>query len=214
MMLSDEIDCWRFAYDDHDSVDFIMDIDDYESQEQSKNNDAMIIDCKMPYIISSDDMDIRWLTYYENQENPWGATNIDCALLQHTNFAVWKDQLPKSYSGRLLARCCSIVEYFARAGDFWGDYHELGCAINVDLTNGTTWWQLLRIMHYNALHLCVSSLSDTQVQESGIDDRTFMYEEQVNNMPPYVWMRYRSCIDIMNCVYKVFVHPIEIVVYR
>jgi hypothetical protein len=205
-MLKDELDCWQFAYDDS--------VDDYENQEESNSYNDLIIECKVPYVMPYHDMDVLMLTYYENQEIPWGASNVDDALIQHTNFAVWKDQLPKSYSGQLLARCCAVVEYFAQTGDFYGDFHELGRSIDVDLTDATTWWQLLRIMHYNALHLGVSFLTNTQVQEYGIDDRTYMYEKHLYNMPYKVWKYYRSCTDIMNRVYKTYIHPIEIVVYR
>ena len=213
-MLRDEVDSWMFKHEDYDSVDDCIENGDYdEYNETRKSQNDLIIECKMPYVIHyDDDMDSLMSTFYENQENPWGAANIDDALTYHTNYEVWRDQLPKSYSGRVLARCCAIVEYIIRGGD--GNSFELGYLINVNFSDSRAWWQMLRVMHYNGEHLGVSPLSDTQVQAYGIDDHINLYEENFHNTNNKIWLYHRACINIMNCVYKTFVHPIEIVVYR
>jgi hypothetical protein len=140
-MQRDEVDSWLSAYEDYDCVD-----DGNESGDYHECNEYnLIIECKSAYFMPFNDMENLFITYYV--KNPWGASNIDNNLLQYTNYKAWRDQLPKSYSGRLLARCCAIVEYLALIGDLDCNTDELVRSVNEDLLDGTTWWQCLDIMN-------------------------------------------------------------------
>jgi len=144
-MQMDEVDCWLSAYDDYDRFD-----DGTESGDYNECNEYnLIIESNsayfMPYDDPYDDMENLWIACYV--KNPWAAAKIDNDLLQYTNYAAWRDQLPKSYSGRLLARCCAIVEHLAITGDLDCNADEFVRSVNEDLLDGTRWWQCLDIMN-------------------------------------------------------------------